>query len=207
LKRGFTGVVTGEGLSSQIDQQQAQQNSDQKHSNARTSILYNKIATKPLCVALSEEVHELLERVGVPVRDYYPIVKLVYTSLREDFDRQLEKYTQQLNAEAAALTLQVSARGTIDDQALADINAITLSRDASIKQVDRALDTRRWEIYYGVLNELKMAATFAYKHDAASVAQVITSSGYGLDGFTMVTEPWDAKMYAMLMRLYKIAQQ
>jgi hypothetical protein len=170
------------------------------------SILYQQIATKPLCVALSEEVQKLLARVGVPVRDYYPVVKLVYTAIREDFDREYEMATQRLTSEAAALTLQVSSRGTIDAQALADINAITVSRDASIEQVGRALDSRRWEIYYRVLNELKMAATFAYKHDAASIGEIIRTSGYGLDGFSMVQEPWDTEMHAMLMRLYEIAQ-
>ena len=68
------------------------------------------------------------------------------------------------------------------------------------------LDSRRWEIYYRVLNELKMAATFAYQHDAASIGEIIRTSGYGLDGFSMVEEPWDAVMHAMLTRLYDIAQ-
>jgi hypothetical protein len=171
------------------------------------SILYKQMATKPLCVALSEEVQKLLERVGVRVRDYYPIVKLVYTSLREDFEREFTASKQRLNEEASDLTLQVSSRGTIDAQALSDINAITVSRDASIAQVERALDSRRWKLYYRVLNELKMAATFAYQRDAASVGDVISASGYGLEGFSMAQEPWDAQMHAMLMRLYTIAQR
>lgn len=204
---GFFGGVTGDGRSSQIDQQQAQQKRDQKHSSSRMSILYEQIATKAVCVELSEEVQKLLARVGVPVRDYYPIIVIVYTALRDDFERAFKILTDRLNAaESAELTLHVSARGTIDALALSDIHAITVSRDASIEQVARVLDSRRWEIYYRVLNELKMAATFAYQHDAASIGEIIRTSGYGLDGFSMVEEPWDAVMHAMLTRLYDIAQ-
>ena len=158
-------------------------------------------------MALVYDVQALLVRVGVPVRDYLPVVEAIYNPLRQEFDRDLAAYSERLTTQADDMILQVNARGTIDDAALADIHAIMVSRDAAIKEAVRTLDARRWVQCTNVLTLLQRAAVCAYGRDAQGVDEVIRESTYGHEeGMSYGPRaPWDAVVYAMLMRLYEFA--
>lgn len=142
---------------------------------------------------------------GVPVRDYFPVVQSIYIPLRNEFEREVYETTQRINAAADARVLDINAhqeRG-ITNQALLDIHAVNVQRGIDIQQVTRTLDSKRWEWYTYVLETIRNAAVFASRRDSESIGALIRTSGYGHQGFSASPRhPWDEMVYALLMRLY-----
>lgn len=152
---------------------------------------------KPSAVAFVYDVQADLARVGIPVRDYFPVVKAIYVPLREEFHRDLEELTASLHVLADAMIKEANA----------DPQTTNASLACDIASVERALDTKRWETYTNVLMLIKMAAEFAYQRDHKGVEDVLRVSDYGHDGMSLSPHvPWDASVHALLVRLYQIAK-